>query len=101
MSELMPESAIDLSGIMFAQARIQGDDLAARISPTGGAAEARVPFDANLAGELRGVEGRQDIADFCFERGIAPQHDRRKSRRENEIELLCARFIVQPQGAAV
>jgi hypothetical protein len=99
--ELMPQSAIDLSSIMFAQARVERDDLPARIGPPGRAEKPRVPFDADLAGELLGIQGRQDFAGFCFKRRIASQNDRRKSGWENEIELLCARFVVQPQGAAV
>ena len=68
MRQLVAKRAIDLGCIVFAQARIQRDEVTARIGASGGAEEARIPFHVNFAPELVGIEGCQDFARFRFER---------------------------------
>ena len=87
MGQLVAERAIDLGGILFAQPRIQGDQVAARIGASGGAEEARIPFHVDGARELVGVERRQDFARFGFEGGITSENNQRWRRWKNEIEL--------------
>ncbi|HEX8490928.1 MAG TPA: hypothetical protein VF626_07920 [Chthoniobacterales bacterium] len=101
MSQLMAESAIYLRGIVLAESRIQGDEVAARIGSPGGAEEAGVPFDAEFARELVGSERAQDFLRSRFEGKIAAQHHERGASGENKVELAGAGLVVQFQGAAV
>src|SRR5437764_14622801 len=87
MSQLVAERAIDLGGILFAQPRIQGDQVAARIGASGGAEESRIPFHVDCARELVGVERLQDFARLGFERGITSEHNECCRGWKNEIEL--------------
>ena len=87
MGQLVAERAIDLGGIVFAEPRIQRDQVAARIGASGGAEEARIPFHVNFAPELVGIERCEDFACFRFERWIASQDDESWRRWKNEIEL--------------
>ena len=68
MRQLVAERAVDLGCIVFAQARIQRDQVTARIGASGGAEEARIPFHVNFAPELVGIERCEDFACFRFER---------------------------------
>jgi hypothetical protein len=56
MRQFVPERAIDLGGIVIAQARIQRNQVAAKIGAAGGTEESRIPFHADLARELVGIE---------------------------------------------
>src|SRR5204863_8170881 len=87
MRQLVAERAIELGCIVFAQARIQRDEVAARIGASGGPEEARIPFHVNFAPELVGIERCEDFACFRFERWIASQDDESWRRWKNEIEL--------------
>jgi hypothetical protein len=56
MGKLVPQSAIEFGGVVFAQSRIQRDEVAARIRAAGGTEEARVPFHVDFAREFLGAE---------------------------------------------
>ena len=70
-----------------------------RVRAAGGAEEARVPFHADFAAELLGVERAENFPRFRFERRITAEDDERNGRRKNKVELLGARLVVRPQGA--
>ena len=101
MSQLVAQGAVDLRRVVLAQARIQRDEFAAIIRAPGGAEKPRVPFHLHRGREFRRVQRLQHFAGFRFEVGIAPEHDERGRRRENEIELAVAELVVRLQGAAV
>jgi hypothetical protein len=88
MRHLMPESAIDLLRVVLAQAWIQRDQLSPEIGAAGGAEKPRVPFHVNRSREFVGAEPREDFAGLRLQGGIASESDRRKCRREDEIQLL-------------
>ena len=56
MGELVAQGAIDLRRVVFAQAWIQRDEVAARIGPPRRAEEPRIPFNVNFAGKFVGPE---------------------------------------------
>jgi hypothetical protein len=85
--QLVAKGALDLCGIMFAQPRIQGDELAARIGSPGRAEKAGVPFDAELACQFVGLEPAQDLLGFRFEGKIAAQQHERGAGGKDEVEL--------------
>ena len=87
VGEFVPQGAIDLSGVVFAQPWIERDQVAARIRPARGAEETRVPFHLDFACELLGVERRENFPRFRFECGITSENDKGRRRRKNEIEL--------------
>ena len=88
MRELVAQGAIDLRGILFTETWVERDQVAARIGAAGGAEQARIPLHVDFAAELFGIQRGENFAGRGFQRGIASQHDRRKGRRKNEIELL-------------
>ena len=87
MRQLVAEGAIDLGGIMLSQARVQRDDLAARISASGRAEKSGIPFDADFARQLRAIESVQHFPRFRFESGITAQHHEGGPGGKVEIEL--------------
>lgn len=55
MSKLMAQGPIDLGGIMFTKAWIQGDDFAAGVGAARCAEKPCVPFDADFKREFLGL----------------------------------------------
>ena len=77
MGQLMAQGAVDLRGVMLAQARIERDKFAAKIRAAGGAEKARVPFHLHRGREFRRVECLQQLSRFPLESGITAEHDER------------------------
>ena len=67
MRQLMAQSAVDFRGVLLAEPRIQGDEIAVRIGAAGGTEEPRVPFDVDCAGEFFGAEWSENFARGRFE----------------------------------
>lgn len=85
--QLVAESPFNLRHAMFAQARIQRDERAAKIGAAGGTEESRIPFYMHRICELRGVQRSQEFARFSLELDVAAEHDERRTRWKREIEL--------------
>jgi hypothetical protein len=85
MRELMAQGALDLGGVVFAQARIQRDKVAAEISAARGAEKPRIPLYPDLAREIGGLESAQNFACLRFEGGIASEHDERRPGRKDQF----------------
>lgn len=87
MRELMAQGAVDFRRVVFAESRIQRNEITVRIRAAGGAKEPGIPFHVNYAAEFLGAEGTENFARCRFERGIASENDERWLRGENEVEL--------------
>lgn len=87
MSQLVPQSAFNLRRVMFAQAWIQRNELAAKISAARGAEKSRVPLHPHGAREFRGIKGLQHFPRLSLELEIAAEHDEHRAGRKGEIEL--------------
>jgi hypothetical protein len=73
MRQLMPKGAVDLTGVMLSEARIQGDYFAARVRPPGGAEKTGIPFYAQVAREFLRLKLAQYFPRFRFQGKIAAQ----------------------------
>ena len=87
MGELMAKRAINFRGVVLPKARIERDQIPARIGPAGGAEKAGIPFHVDLAGELMGIEGLQDLTRSGLKRRITSQNHERSRGRKNKVEL--------------
>ena len=87
VSQLVPQRAVDLERIVFAQTRIQRDELAPEIGAAGGAEKPGVPFHVDGAREFRGVELLQHFARFCLELKVAAEHHECRPAWQTKIEL--------------
>ena len=67
MRKLMAQGAIDFGRIVFAQTRVERDQIAARVGAAGGAEQARVPFHVDFGAELFGVERGENLARLRFQ----------------------------------
>jgi hypothetical protein len=94
MGEFVAQSALDFSGVVLAEARIQRDKVTVRIRPAGGAEEPGVPFHLDFPGEIVGAQSLQNFARVRLESGIASKNDERWLRRKNEVELLMTELAV-------
>jgi hypothetical protein len=90
MRQLMTQSAIDLRRIVFAQTRVQRDQVTAGIRASSATMKPRVPFHVHCTSKLSGVERREDFARFRFEGRVATQDNQRRRGRENQVQLLIA-----------
>ena len=101
MRQFMAQGSVDFSRAMLAQARIQRDEIPAKIRAARGAEKPGIPFHLDRCGQLRRAKRFQHLPGRPFELGIAPQDDEQEGRRENQIELVGAELVVRLQGTAV
>lgn len=96
MRELVAERAIYLRRAVLAQARIERDELGAKISPARGRAQLRIPLDAHAQSELAGAHRLQKLARALGERdvfrpnrmsGVSQGRDRGENSRQAKLEL--------------
>lgn len=85
MRQLVAQRAIDLGGVVFAQPRVQGNEITMRIGAPRCAEKSSVPFHADFVREICRVERSQDFTSFRFQGGIASEDDERGPCWESEI----------------
>src|SRR5205823_13743320 len=85
--QLMPQRPIDLERIVFAQTRIQRNELAPKIGAARGAEKPRVPLHVDGARQFRGVEVLKHLPRFCLELKIASKDHEHRAAWQTKIEL--------------